>query len=202
MGDKKSIRKELIEKRDAIPFDVWNKLSNDIQRTVIRSDLYKKADCILCYSDFHREVGTLTIIEDALINGKKIFLPKVLENFTEARMDFYEIFSTVELIDGYKGILEPTGNKQRTFDPNNFIDKNILMLVPGVAFTPDNYRLGYGKGYYDNYLKDKESIVKCALCFSMQIVDSFEVFDSDIKMDMLITENTKLSELENIDFKK
>ena len=89
MGDKKSIRKELIEKRDAIPFDVWNKLSNDIQRTVIRSDLYKKADCILCYSDFHREVGTLTIIEDALINGKKIFLPKVLENFTEARTIFF-----------------------------------------------------------------------------------------------------------------
>lgn len=198
MDEKKIIRNDLINKRDSIDSDTWNRDSKIIQKNIILSDIYKKSDCILCYSDFHGEVGTLMIIEDALLSGKKVFLPKVLQNFTEARMDFYEIISTNELIDGYKGIMEPTGNREKTFNYDEWSGKRVLMTVPGVAFSNEGYRLGYGLGYYDLYLSDKPSIIKAGICFSMQIAKNIPILEHDIKMDFLFTEKTSVAEINEI----
>lgn len=193
--DKKDIRKDIIIRRDAIRSDEWITNSNIIQRNIIKSLVYERAENILCYADFHGEVGTLQIIEDALIKGKNVFLPKVLENFDEAKMDFYKINSTSELIEGYKGILEPTGNYDRRFILDNH---KTLMLVPGVAFTEEGYRLGYGKGYYDRYLYDKTDILKVGICFFMQIINNLPVDKNDIKMDYIISEKTSLSDINKI----
>lgn len=195
MEEKKGIRKDLIVKRDAINSDIWNRNSYIIQRNIIQSEIYKQSNCILCYADFHGEVGTLTLIEDALLKGKHVFLPKVLENFTESRMEFYEVFSTLELINGYKGIMEPTGNRARTFNYDEYKKDDILMLIPGVAFSKDGSRLGYGKGYYDYYLKDKPEIFKVGICFSMQITDSLPTDSNDVLMDLVVTEETKSNEI-------
>ena len=198
MEEKREIRKELIQKRDAVNARDWEVNSKEIQKTVIKSSLYKKADCIMTYADFHGEVGTLMIVEDALLSGKRVFLPKVLDNFTEKKMEFYEIFSTVDLISGYKGIMEPTGNRERTFNYSEWQDKKILMTVPGVVFDKRNYRMGYGMGYYDKYLSDKPGIIKCGLCFSMQIIDEVPVTDQDVQMDFLVTELTNDSSMEEM----
>ncbi len=195
MEDKKAVRHELIKNRDAIKPDDWNRDSMTIQKTILKSDVYKKCDCLLCYADFHGEVGTLVLIEDALLSGKRVFLPKVLDNFTESRMDFYEIYATNELISGYKGIYEPTGNRERTFRYNEWENKTVLMTVPGVAFSDSCYRLGYGLGYYDNYLKDKQGIIKCGLCFGLQVLKDIPVNDNDIKMDFLVNEKTTVKEI-------
>lgn len=198
MEEKKTIRKELKEKRDSLNFEEWNKHSKTIEKNIIKSDIYKESDCIMCYSDFNGEVGTLMIIEDALLSGKKVYLPKVLDNFTERCMEFYEIYSSNELIKGFKGILEPTGNRSRTFSYDKWVGKKILMLVPGVAFSREGYRIGYGMGYYDIYLKDKPEIIKCGLCFDMQMVSEIPAGEHDIKMDFLVNENTTLSEINKI----
>ena len=87
--EKNSIRSSLIVKRDALSSDVWTYNSNMIQRSIIRSKLYAECDVLLIYADFHGEVGTFTLVDDALINGKEVYLPKVLEGFDEARMEFY-----------------------------------------------------------------------------------------------------------------
>ncbi len=198
--EKKEIRKDIKAKRDALDALFWNKNSNVIQKNIIKSEAYKNADIIMCYCDFQGEVGTLIIIEDALMKGKKLYLPKCEENFVESRMDFYEVVSTIELIEGYKGIKEPTGNKAKAFDYENNKNKKILMLVPGVAFTKAGYRVGYGKGYYDKYLSDKENILKVGLCFSMQLVEEINVNEFDIKMDFLVTEKTLMSEINGLKF--
>lgn len=197
MEDKKSVRKELLNLRDSQSFENWNKNSMTIERNIIKSSIYKKADCILCYSDFHGEVATDLLIEEALLSGKKIYLPKVLNNFIESRMDFYEIFSTSDLLKGFKGIKEPVGCYENAFSYEKFAFNNILMLVPGVAFSKDNYRLGYGKGYYDRYLSDKPNIFKCGLCFSLQIKDSLPVESNDIRMNYIISEKTSLEDINN-----
>lgn len=198
MLDKKSLRKDLISTRDSLSESDWNKFSKIIQRNLIKSVAYKECDCLLSYSDFHGEVGTYMLIEDALLSGKRVFLPKVLDSFLESKMEFYEIYSTGELISGYKGIMEPTGNRERTFYYDNFADKKILMTVPGVAFSKTGYRLGYGMGYYDNYLSDKERIVKCGICFSMQLMDELPITDNDIKMDIIVNENVSSKAIDDL----
>ncbi|MBQ3890016.1 MAG: 5-formyltetrahydrofolate cyclo-ligase [Lachnospiraceae bacterium] len=197
--DKREIRKDLIDKRDAIKSDDWIEYSNKIQRNIIRSSLYRSAECILIYSDFHGEVGTFSLIEAALLDNKKVYLPKVCENFLEARMEFYRIYSTQELIDGFMGIKEPIGSLDRVFSLDEINLKKTVVFVPGVAFSKDNYRLGYGKGYYDNYLKDKEEMLKIGLCFSMQIKETIPNEEHDIKMNYVITEKTNVSEINKID---
>ena len=200
-ASKKEIRGDLIEQRDSLSNDIWIANSNRIQRTLIRSKLFNDCDALLVYADFHGEVGTLMLVDEALILGKAVFLPKVLENFTEARMEFYRIYSSTELVNGYKGIREPTGSIERAFNYGDYKGKNVLMLVPGVAFDKRGYRLGYGKGYYDNYLKDKEKILTVGICFDMQICDDLPVTENDIKLDYLISEKTDAAEIDNWSFK-
>lgn len=195
MAEKKEIRKQMISDRDGLLMDAWNTKSGVIERNILRSKLYKDCDALMVYADFHGEVGTTILIEDALLKGKKVFLPKAIENFDEAKMEFYQITSTFELVSGYKGIKEPMGNSQRAFNYEKFAGKKILMLVPGVAFDKNGYRLGYGKGYYDNYLSDKPDIVKCGICFTMQLTDDLPVNEHDVKMDHIITEDTPFSEI-------
>ena len=199
--EKNDIRKELIEKRDSIPSDVWSALSRDIERKVLKSPIYKEADKIFIYADFHNEVETVSIIETALVEGRAVYLPKVLDGSGESRMDFYRIDSTFELVDGYYGISEPVSGADRCFSYDECVNEKLLMFVPGVAFDKKGGRLGYGKGYYDNYLKDKQKIVTLGLAFDLQVVDELPLEPYDIKLDYLITESTSDEEISKFSYK-
>lgn len=199
--DKKEIRADLLSKRDTMSQETWVEYSRKIERNLLRSHLFKECDKLFLYADFHGEVGTITLIEEALMRGKKIYLPKVHENFDENKMDFYNITSTFELVSGYKGIMEPISSQDRRFNYEEAKNEKLLMLVPGIAFDINGNRLGYGKGYYDNYLKDKPSMTTIGLCFSMQIMDDIPVIDTDIKLDYIISEQTTSDEINTYKFK-
>ncbi len=61
-----------------------------------------------------------------------------------------------------------------------------VILVPVVGFF-ETYRMGYGKGYYDRYLKNS-SALKIGLAFDVQEM-VFDVKPTDIELDMIITES-------------
>ena len=61
-----------------------------------------------------------------------------------------------------------------------------MILVPVVGFF-ETYRMGYGKGYYDRYLKNS-SALKIGLAFDVQEM-VFDVKPTDIELDMIITES-------------
>ena len=62
-----------------------------------------------------------------------------------------------------------------------------IVIVPGVAFDKKYNRMGYGKGYYDRFLKDMTAL-KIGVCHSFQLVDEIPSEPHDIKMDMIVTE--------------
>jgi len=62
-----------------------------------------------------------------------------------------------------------------------------LFIVPGIAFDPKGYRLGWGKGYYDRLLTGVKAI-KIGLAYSFQIVPRLPHKKYDIPMDIVITE--------------
>lgn len=202
MGTKAEVRKEKLLTRDSLNPQIWTVESGVIEKTLLRSRLFHDADCILLYSDYHGEVGTTLIFNEALIQGKEVYLPKCIDSFDTTGMDFYRVFSSYELVPGYKGIMEPLEDATKVFSYENAANKNILMLVPGVAFDKNGNRLGYGKGYYDRYLKDKERIVKCGLLFECQLTEEIPSEECDVKMDILITEKTALSDVDKIKYQK
>ena len=62
------------------------------------------------------------------------------------------------------------------------------VLVPGVAFDEKGMRLGYGGGFYDRYLKQKENLHRTGIAFGEQIVKRIPTEIHDHPMDDVITE--------------
>ena len=92
-----------------------------------------------------------------------------------------------DLKEGYFNVLEPiTDNMVTNFD-------NCVSITPGICFDKNNYRVGYGKGFYDRYFQKAEtmgnSLVKCGIAYDMQICDGIEADPYDRHLDMIVTEN-------------
>lgn len=65
--------------------------------------------------------------------------------------------------------------------------KPVLVLVPGLGFDLQGGRLGRGKGFYDQYLKEFDGL-KIGLCFDFQLVESVPREDHDQLVDAVMTE--------------
>jgi len=82
------------------------------------------------------------------------------------------------------GIREPMG-EARQVEP----DSIELVLVPGLAFDREFYRLGYGGGYYDRFLpRLRPSALMIGAAFSFQVVESLPHDAHDTRLDALLTE--------------
>jgi len=96
-------------------------------------------------------------------------------------INFYKINSFDNLVIGSFGVLEPITNIIYKDDNNS------CCIIPGLLFDKNNNRLGYGKGYYDKFLENR-NIYKIGICFSTFLVDNLITDKYDIKMDEVITE--------------
>ena len=158
---------------------------------------FQAADEIFAYMALPDEVDLLEVIKQALQDGKKVALPKIISK-TDNIMQFFYLDSQKALAQqtshGAYGIPEPNENLPAA--PDSAL--KTLILVPGRAFTKDGDRLGRGKGYYVRYLGD--GLLRCArndgkrpnitfagVCFDFQIKKSLPVDDRDVKMDVVYT---------------
>lgn len=176
---KRDIRKKVLEIRKSLDTHEVKKLSQEITQIIMQWDIYKYAKSIMVYSAIKNEVNLEKIVFDAIKNNKIVIYPKTIK-------ETFNIIPCVvskieELQIGEYGILEPSKNE--------LIDKNKIdiVFVPGVAYDDKGYRIGYGAGYYDRFLRDFNGI-KVGICFSFQIVEDTFKDEHDIKMDYIITE--------------
>ena len=90
-----------------------------------------------------------------------------------------------ELEPGRFGILEPRADARRiTKQP-----PDSAVIVPGVAFSVDGWRIGYGGGYFDRFLADFGGPV-IGLAYDVQITTYIENDPHDVPMDFILTETT------------
>lgn len=178
---------DMRQKYQVIRNNVENKLekSDIIKEKLTNTEAYKKSDIIALYYSFPFEVNTLEIMKQALIEGKKVILPRVMDKET---INFYSICSIDEVIDESKfGVIEPSPSEETFVEPR----KVDLVVVPGVCFDENKNRLGFGKGYYDRYLSKAINAKKIGLAFQNQILIDGEIPTNkyDVKVDMIITED-------------
>jgi 5-formyltetrahydrofolate cyclo-ligase len=180
---KTALRSETIAKRDSIPLPVRKVKDAAVSERLFAFEKYAAARVVLLYASFRSEVSTETIIKKALDAGKKVLLPRV--NAEETKLDLYEIKSFDELATGYMGIPEPEASSER----RAAIDEVEAVVVPGAAFDPRGFRLGYGKGYYDRLLENEGTRpALVALAYEEQIVGEVPAEPHDVKMDVIITD--------------
>jgi len=185
-NDKKILRKEILTKRKNIDIVEKEKMDRKICDKFYESKYYRDAKNIFIYISYDSEINTKEIINKALIDNKKIYVPRT--EFKTRLMDAVEITSLENLIESEYGILEPS-----IYEP--YIEPNELdlIVVPGVGFDRNGGRMGYGAGFYDRYFKkiskDKmQKIVKLALAYDFQILEDVPMNEQDVPVNYIITE--------------
>jgi 5-formyltetrahydrofolate cyclo-ligase len=124
-------------------------------------------------------VDVMKILDNFEKKKYLISLPKIKKNY---KMNFFNWSFKEPLVINKYGIPEPTSNK---------IMYPSILLVPLVAYDEKLYRIGYGGGYYDRYLKKikkRKKIVTIGLAYSFQKVKKIPIKEHDMKLDFVMTE--------------
>ena len=141
---KAELRKQVLQEMKSLPQEQKQAIDQALTERLLQHPFYQEAKVIATYLSFPHEFQTQELIEQALKDGKKVLIPKT---YPKGRMDFV-VYNPQQLVKTSFGLLEPQGNLE-VVDASQ-ID---LIHVPGLAFTTEGYRIGYGGGYYDRYLK-------------------------------------------------
>ena len=174
--EKNSLRKLLLERRDATSFDMMKIASEQIHKKLRRNKIFLDAKKIGAYYPIGSEVLTQDIMQEILSSGKELFLPKVVGE----GMEFRKISDFSCLEKGNFDIMEPKDDCP--------IDNNLdLLLVPTVGISQDGVRLGYGHGFYDKFLS-KNKIQTISLVYEKQVIKKIPKSDHDILMNWILTE--------------
>ncbi|MBI5115010.1 5-formyltetrahydrofolate cyclo-ligase [Candidatus Poribacteria bacterium] len=179
---KRSIRKEKIRWRNALPSEEARAKSAQIAATLKSLPEYANAKTILFYvSAKGNEVDTHSLIRDALAKGVKALVP--VTDFVNNHLIVSELKDMGELVTVKFGLLEPRPDAVRPTDP---AEANVI-IVPGVAFDRHCRRIGFGGGYYDRLLVNS-LVPSIALAYEGQLVDRVPADSHDIPVSILITE--------------
>ena len=139
----------------------------------------KKNPIIGGYFPVNYEIDCIKILRKLELNKFKVALPVIKKN---NEMEFYSYsFGKPLKISDY-GIPEPFTKKKVNPD---------ILFVPLVAFDSNCYRIGYGGGYYDRYLKklEKKKLFKSiGFAFSFQKTKHLPIEIFDKSLNMVITD--------------
>ena len=143
---------------------------------------YRNAGLVHTYvSSKPNEVDTIMMIARSFSRGKRIAVPVILEK-NERKIGTSELMNIGDLTEGPFDIKEP-----KVFAPIQ-LEEVDLFVVPVIAVDKSGNRIGWGFGYYDNFLRAQLKPV-VALAYNFQIVEKIDPSDTDIKVDYIISEN-------------
>jgi 5-formyltetrahydrofolate cyclo-ligase len=174
---KKALRKEiLILKRGFTDLEKKAESQSVISQLELDPD-FLTASVIFAFWPLNDEVDLKPLL-NKWGETKKILLPKIVGKSLVLIEYKGEAFLKPEL---HFGILEPIGVPFTNLESIN------LVIVPGLAFDAQGYRLGRGGGYYDKLLPNLVNAKKIGVGFSFQNVLEIPCHPHDIKVDKIIT---------------
>ena len=141
---KSELRKQVLQEMKTLSQEQKQAMDRVLTERFLNHSFYQEAKTIATYLSFPHEFQTQELIKRMLKDGKKVLIPKT---YPKGRMDFV-VYHPQQLVKTSFGLLEPQGDLE-VVEPSQ-ID---LIHVPGLAFTTEGYRIGYGGGYYDRYLE-------------------------------------------------
>lgn len=183
--DKKNLRKKTIHILNEMETQDHQSKSERIHIKLLMEETLKNSETVGITLSAFPEVETWSLIEKLWSNGKKVAVPKC--NPKERTMQFHRIDSFDQLEVVYMMLKEPIPEKTTKVDPSN-ID---VLIVPGVVFDRNGYRIGFGGGYYDRFLSDYGGDT-ISLAFDCQIVDAVPTERYDLPVKCILTETKRI----------
>lgn len=179
---KASIRDAMRAWRRQLPVEAARERSRHIAERVMALPAFRAATALLSYvSVKENEAGTVEIIRSVLAEGRPVLVP-----ITEAgrSMTWSRLRALEHLAPAAFGVLEPASGFREIMTP----PEGSVCLVPGLAFTVDGDRIGFGGGYFDRFLADFPG-VSIALAFEEQMTH-FTPGPHDVPVDIIATDST------------
>ncbi len=173
---KNALRQEMLTKRIKLSVNAKEMADVKICSELLEIITGRAATVVHSYIPMSNEVNITPVINKLLQKGVKVISPKTLSN---RKLENRVLHSLEKVEKGVFGTVHPIGEASYTGD----ID---LVIVPGLAFDADNYRLGYGGGYYDNFLIKYPKAYKVGVFYPFQKVNEVPRESHDLRLDSII----------------
>ncbi|MBM7597960.1 5-formyltetrahydrofolate cyclo-ligase [Virgibacillus halotolerans] len=178
--DKQNLRQTTIQKVKELTTKEKQQIEESLINQLVSSTLWQQANTIGVTMSQGFEWDTKAIIERAWEQDKTVCVPKCEPQ--QKKLTFYQLDTYDQLEVVYYKLLEPKP------DPKKQMDKKAidLLIVPGILFDQQGYRIGFGGGYYDRFLIDFPNQT-VSLVSAIQLVDKVPSESFDIPVQHLIT---------------
>ena len=171
------LRDQLKALRSGLPVTLRAEFSQRITKSLFQLERVKSAHTFFAYISCGAEVETRGIIQRLLEEGKLVTVPKI----AAARMEAQTFTAWDQLGPGQLGIPTPKAGREYPGP----ID---VVITPGLGFTAKGHRIGFGRGYYDQWFFLHPTGFKVALAYEVQIIKSIPLDPHDVPVDCIVTE--------------
>ena len=172
--DEKDLRKSIIKMRDGLDEATLSLSSATITESLFDIRGFADFSSYFVYNAFRGEAPTNEIINRLKSMGKTVLYPLTVGDTMYAVKPESENF-----IKDKFGVYVP--------EKYSIIDNVDVVIVPLVACDKNLNRIGFGKGYYDRFLRDRQCF-KIGICHDFQVVDEIDPKEWDVPLDIIITE--------------
>ena len=176
MQEKIAIRKKAFFNRKKKYYEISDNFFKPIIKFLKKKNKNRPIHLSLYYPTNY-EVNVLKLFKFIRISRTKTLLPVIRD---KNKMNFVEWQHHSPLKVNDFGMLDP-------YVQTKFLIPDV-MLVPLLVFDSQNNRLGYGKGFYDKFLRNRKKIITIGIAFSFQKYNKLPVTKLDIKLDHILTE--------------
>ncbi|PTJ88114.1 5-formyltetrahydrofolate cyclo-ligase [Staphylococcus simulans] len=177
---KSELRKQVLQKMKNINNLNKEKADQWLKEQLLKTDAFRNAKTVGIVLSMEHEVNTFPIIKEIISQGKIPFVPAT--DYETKRMTFQRLNDLNQLNTDEKGIQYVDADTERT----NSLD---LLIVPGVVFNQEGYRIGYGGGYFDKFLNQHRTET-ISLVYDTQIDNTFKPEAHDEVVERLIIAKT------------
>ena len=181
--EKRKVRSEFLSMRNRLDPTSALVCSTAILAALKKFSLYEQANTLMIYLSYGSEVITDFIVKSAIEEGKNVVVPAI-KNHGDSFMQAVRIIGLEDANQLVYGIRQPEVN----LDDVASKDSIDLALIPGIAFDLSGYRVGYGKGYYDRWLKDMPLSKTVGIAYDFQIMDKLPIGKHDLPIGTIVTE--------------
>jgi 5-formyltetrahydrofolate cyclo-ligase len=183
---KAELRKTYLEKRRAMSADEVGSCSRVIADRVFAVFDFAKLKAVHCYIPIPKfnEIDTSFIFERIWKEFTHVLtaVPRVDEATGELEHLYYT--RETNMVENAWGISEPAGAERA--NPKD-LD---LVLVPLLCFDERGYRVGYGKGFYDRFLREcRADCVKAGLSLFPPVIEIRDTHVGDVPLDLFVMPN-------------
>lgn len=176
------MRNSVLQQLNDMSYGDYRDRSRKLAENLLQQPAIIEATSIAITLSNKPEVDTSFIIEQLWKMNKKVVVPKC--KIPERAMQFYEIETFAQTERAYKNILEPI---PELCEPVDKVQIDVI-VVPGVVFDEKGYRVGFGGGYYDRYLKGYMGTT-IALAFDEQLINEVPRESHDLPVHIIVGEN-------------